>query len=103
MARGWQDREDARKLPRNWPRLRRAAIRKHPMCHVCRKEPSTEADHIIPRNQGGTDHPDNIGGICHPCHVAKTGRESGQRRKQLNAMKAQKGLRPTERHPGQIG
>ena len=35
-----------------------------------------ECDHVIPLDQGGTDHPDNLQALCVACHAAKTRREN---------------------------
>jgi 5-methylcytosine-specific restriction protein A len=32
-------------------------------------------DHTIPLEEGGTNDPDNLQGLCHDCHDAKTERE----------------------------
>jgi 5-methylcytosine-specific restriction protein A len=34
-------------------------------------------DHIIPREQGGTDTEDNFQTLCHTCHSIKTATENG--------------------------
>lgn len=50
------------------------------------------ADHIVPRAEGGEDHLDNLTTRCVPCHGVKTRRESVRGR---NAWK-----RTPEKHPG---
>ncbi|XZA02385.1 HNH endonuclease [Xanthomonas albilineans] len=42
--------------------------------------PAVAVDHIVPKSQGGTDHPNNCQAICHRCHVLKTAQESHQGR-----------------------
>jgi hypothetical protein len=37
-----------------------------------RRAVSTDVDHIVPREQGGSDHEDNLQGACHECHSWKT-------------------------------
>lgn len=55
--------------------LRAATLRRDIMCVVCKRRPSTVADHIV-------DHrgnlvlffsPSNVRGVCAPCHNEKTG------------------------------
>lgn len=55
---------------------------------------STIADHIVPRSEGGTDHPTNGQGLCDPCHRHKTAAEAerGKARKSPR--------RRPEAHPG---
>jgi 5-methylcytosine-specific restriction endonuclease McrA len=40
-----------------------------------RVTPATERDHIVPLSQGGTDTDDNVQGLCHECHKAKSQKE----------------------------
>lgn len=53
----------------------------HPVCAECSREgvlaPTDELDHIIPLHQGGPDHEDNMQGLCHAHHAAKTRLEGG--------------------------
>ena len=35
-----------------------------------------ECDHVVPLDQGGTDHPDNLQALCVGCHYAKTAAEN---------------------------
>lgn len=35
----------------------------------------TDLDHVIPIRDGGTEDMENLSGLCHPCHSAKTMRE----------------------------
>jgi len=55
-----------------WRELRRFILRRDPICKACGQAPSKEADHIIPRSQGGSDEPANLQGLCKPCHSRKT-------------------------------
>jgi len=52
-------------------------IARDPVCTICRQAPSTDADHISPREQGGTDDPSNLRGTCHACHSRKTASTDG--------------------------
>lgn len=36
---------------------------------------ATEVDHIIPLHQGGLDEWENLQGLCHEHHAAKTAKE----------------------------
>jgi 5-methylcytosine-specific restriction protein A len=38
---------------------------------------STDVDHIIPREAGGSDDDENLQGLCHACHSRKTAQEDG--------------------------
>lgn len=57
-------------------------LRSSPICadpfgvHAERREivEAKHVDHIIPRNQGGSDAWDNLQGLCHSCHSKKTAR-----------------------------
>ncbi|SFK44257.1 5-methylcytosine-specific restriction enzyme A [Sphingomonas sp. NFR04] len=67
--------------------MRRIVLNEEPLCRACLgKEPpqyvpSTIADHIRPKAEGGTDDRDNYQGLCSPCSKAKTARESARARK----------------------
>ena len=60
-----------------WRQLRNAVIARDPICTVCCRVPSTDADHIIPRAQGGQDTMENLRGRCHSCHSSKTAKRDG--------------------------
>ncbi len=62
---------------REWRALRALFLAAHPFCHFCGLR-ATEVDHIIPRNQGGTDDPSNLMGLCKSCHSRK-GSTNGER------------------------
>jgi 5-methylcytosine-specific restriction protein A len=51
-------------------------LRNHPLCVHCLAAGITTAaidvDHIIPKREGGTDHPANLQSLCHSCHSKKT-------------------------------
>lgn len=56
-----------------WRALRARVLREEPVCRLCGINPSRDADHIIPVDQGGAPYDrDNVQGLCRPCHVAKT-------------------------------
>ena len=63
---------------RCWQRLRLLVLARDPVCrHPGCTELSTDADHIVPRSQGGTDSLGNLQGLCHSHHSAKTAKEDG--------------------------
>ncbi len=71
----------------SFPTHTRAAIlAAHPVCRACGLRPSTEADHIVPVAEGGTDAVTNGQGLCTPCHTAKTKQEQtrGMQRRSLH-------------------
>jgi len=56
-----------------WRNLRALILLRDPVCRCGR--PTTDADHIITRRNGGQDIPENLKGMCHGCHSAKTNRQ----------------------------
>jgi 5-methylcytosine-specific restriction endonuclease McrA len=48
-------------------------LRRHPECADCGRE-ATEAHHIVPRAQGGSDRWENLMPLCKACHSARTRR-----------------------------
>jgi 5-methylcytosine-specific restriction endonuclease McrA len=59
---------------------RKAVLARDPICKVCDQALSTEADHIVPREDGGAGHDlRNLQGICSPCHWVKSGAENARR------------------------
>lgn len=57
---------------RHWRKLRALFLQKHPLCAECEKAgrltPATEVHHIIAVKDGGSDHDDNLMGLCKSCH-----------------------------------
>lgn len=87
----WTTSDRRQRLPAHWPRLRAMVLKRDPVCKVCGRRPSMQADHIKP----GDDHsPSNLQGICTPCHKDKTQKES------MQARGIHGRLRPPEPHPG---
>lgn len=62
---------------RRWQRLRMMVLRRDPICRWpgC-IETSTDADHIVPKSEGGDDSMGNLQGMCHAHHSRKTRREN---------------------------
>lgn len=59
-----------------WRALRYAVLLRDPICKLCGQARSTQADHIIPRSQGGPDTMENLRGSCHACHSRRTSDEN---------------------------
>lgn len=65
-------------------RMRAIVLREEPLCRMCKAKtppcytPSTIADHITPKAEGGTDERDNYQGACADCHDAKTAEEAAR-------------------------
>lgn len=52
-----------------WRALRAACLQRDPVCaSLGCGQPSTHADHIVPRSQGGADSLSNLRGACESCH-----------------------------------
>lgn len=71
-----------------WKNKRIDGLLKQPWCEaimgngsVCNRL-ATERDHIIPREDGGTDTDENLQSLCHTCHSRKTMREQNAKRLQ---------------------
>lgn len=62
-------------------RWRRRIIARDPVCRRCARAASTEADHIVPLEDGGTWDDDNGQGMCKPCHTKKTREDIARRRR----------------------
>jgi hypothetical protein len=64
-------------MPPGWAALAAACLAREPFCRECGAL-ATDADHLIPRAQGGTDTLDNLQSLCARHHAQKTGRAGGQ-------------------------
>jgi 5-methylcytosine-specific restriction protein A len=64
---------------KEWKALRLQLLNSEPLCAECAKQgrvtPATVADHIIPREQGGSDLLSNLQGLCSSCHNKKSAKE----------------------------
>jgi 5-methylcytosine-specific restriction endonuclease McrA len=59
-----------------WKALRKRVLEDEPVCRICRAEPSTQADHIIPIEEGGDPWDlHNLQGLGASCHSRKTNAE----------------------------
>jgi 5-methylcytosine-specific restriction protein A len=63
-----------------WRRQRATYFAEQPYCVVCLADGqyklATDLDHVVPREQGGSDEWDNLQGLCKEHHSAKTMRQS---------------------------
>lgn len=69
-----------------WRKLREQILKRDDYCCVpCAKAGrwtvASEVDHIIEKEDGGTDDPENLQSICGACHKAKT--KESQRKRRL--------------------
>ena len=55
--------------------LKRAKFRCE-LCGISAELKALEVDHIIPRNHGGSDDPDNLQALCYSCNAMKRDRDS---------------------------
>jgi ATP adenylyltransferase len=46
------------------------------LCGIAADQKALEVDHIVPRNHGGTDDPDNLQALCFSCNAMKRDRDS---------------------------
>jgi 5-methylcytosine-specific restriction enzyme A len=63
--------------------LRQATLREQPLCVQCLKEgrlvPAVHADHVKDHNGNeAAFYGNELQGLCHACHSAKTAREHGR-------------------------
>jgi len=66
---------------KRWRALRLMHIRRHPLCKQC-GQAGSDVDHIVPRQDGGSDKPENLQTLCKSCHSIKTLHERNDRNKQ---------------------
>lgn len=67
----------ARGYGERWRQIAKLILMRDRICRICRIERATEADHIIPKSQGGNDSMRNLQGLCKRCHARKTAGEDG--------------------------
>jgi 5-methylcytosine-specific restriction protein A len=61
-----------------WQRLAAQVIAEEPACRACGSTaPSAHVDHIVARNDGGTDARANLQRLCARCHSSKTAKYDG--------------------------
>ena len=70
---------DTSHYDRRWQKIRAMYLAKNPLCAECQKAgrltPANEVHHIVAVNDGGSDHDDNLMGLCKSCHSRKTAKE----------------------------
>lgn len=92
-------RKGAKRLPE---RQRQRILGKWPQC--CLAIPgkctgkSTQVDHVIDAEDGGSDDDENLRGVCKPCHTYKSAVNSQRR----SVAKQNEWKRRPEKHPGVI-
>jgi 5-methylcytosine-specific restriction endonuclease McrA len=52
-------------------RARAEVLHGSPICHWCKVNPATTADHLIPKAHGGTDEVWNLVPACGPCNYSR--------------------------------
>jgi 5-methylcytosine-specific restriction enzyme A len=75
----------ARGLDAEYERNRRIVLKRNlvehdGLCNVCWAASATTVDHIVPREQGGTNDLDNLRAACGPCNYGKRGQRADLRR-----------------------
>ncbi len=84
----------------DWKRIRLQVLKDEPICHWCRKAPSTEADHLLEIDRGGDNSRDNLVGSCRPCNAARGARYVNKKKSNPKAKKGIEVLKPVEdAHP----
>lgn len=75
----WEGSTRKSRLPSSgrWAKRRRYILNRDPVCKVCADNLSTQVDHII---NNDNHSPENLQGICEPCHKAKTQAEAARAR-----------------------
>lgn len=62
---------------RRWMAIRALVLTEEPLCRLClakdRVTASTQVDHIVALEDGGTDERSNLRGVCDDCHKVKHG------------------------------
>ena len=91
------ERKGAKRLPE---KLRQKVLKKHPDCRLripgrCTGK-STQVDHIVDAEDGGSDLEPNLQGACEPCHTYKSAVNSQRR----SVAKQNEWKRRPEKHPG---
>lgn len=59
----------------SWSRVRRAVLeRDGRICRYCGAPDASDADHVLARSRGGTNHPSNLVAACRTCNTSKGAR-----------------------------
>ncbi|MET7731614.1 HNH endonuclease signature motif containing protein [Streptomyces sp. NPDC005402] len=95
MAHNWNTSDRVKRLPKDWPKRRKAVIERDVVCQICFVRPATVADHIVPKTDN--HELEALQGACDPCHRQKTAKEAAAFRA---ASPQPTRKRPPEAHPG---
>lgn len=57
-----------RRPTKEFTAIRKQILENYPTCYWCKKAPSTEVDHLIEFDAGGSDEETNLVGACKPCN-----------------------------------
>ena len=68
---------------------RKIILEHEPTCHWCHKAPSTEADHLIELDRGGTNELDNLVGSCKKCNSRRGNQYLNNKRAQQQHNRAE--------------
>ncbi len=72
----WRGTAASRGYDAAWKRTRDRILAFEPFCRHCTAQGltilATEVDHVIPKDEGGTDDDSNLCPLCHSHHVTKT-------------------------------
>lgn len=95
MSGGWAGSDRRSRLPSGWAKIRARILERDPVCKICSVRPSRFCDHIVAK--ADLNGPDDLQGVCGPCHDQKSAREGAAAAK----AKGRPGrTRPPEQHPG---
>lgn len=95
MSGAWKESDRKARLPSGWTKIRERILARDPICKICYVRPSTHCDHIVAK--ADLNGPDDLQGVCGPCHDQKSAREGAAAAK---AKGKPTRVRPAERHPG---
>lgn len=76
-----------RTYDRRWRKLRKVVLARDPICMICGEAPSTDVDHIIPREHdvhAANVTEEELQGLCHSCHSRKTQAENAPKSNDSN-------------------
>jgi 5-methylcytosine-specific restriction protein A len=65
-----------RGYPADWEKRRLRILRRDPVCLGCAEALSSEVDHLLPLDRGGSNDDSNLQGLCKGCHSRKTALEA---------------------------
>ena len=71
-----------RRMSPEFLKARKEVLEAFPVCYWCKRAPSTEVDHLLEADAGGTDELENLVGACKPCN-SRRGAEYVNRKRSL--------------------